>query len=171
MTVTRITGALLAAVMMVLFASPSARAAADSVQIEGVTITAQDMHQLFAVLHSAMQPNDMTVPIEVSIKKTAEMPSYDQQYHYAGVEQDAKGARVLHVWINGDLKANDQENAIAAGFMLAVTDGGYAGADLKNLYDVFAREDAQLPVNAPDPFLNRHRFAAALVRQLDLPPS
>jgi hypothetical protein len=166
----QVAGALLAALIITSYPYPKALAASDGVQIDGVTVTAQDLHQLFAALHSAMQPNDMTVPILVSLKKTAEMPSYDQQYHYAGIGQDAKGARVLHVWINSDLNATDQENAIAAGFMLAITDGGYAGTAFKSLYDVFAKKDAQLSANAPDPFLNRHRFAAALVHQLNLTP-
>ena len=170
MKVTKLTKALFAAAAITLFAFPSAQAAAtDSVQIEGVTITSQDLRQFFGALHTAMQPNDMTIPIVVSVKKTSDMPSYDPQYHYAGNRRDAKGASVFNVWINGDLKEKDQENALAAGFMLAIADGGFGGADFKKLYDVFAKEDAQIPANAPDPFLNRHRFAAALVRLLNSP--
>jgi len=145
----------------------SGLAATDSVQIEGVTLTANDMERLFAALDLALKPNDTTIPIFVAMKKATEMPSYDQRYHYVGIVQDAKGARQLHVWINGDLSGTDSENAIAAVFMLAIADGGYAGPAFKNLYDIFAKKDAQLPASAPDPFLNRHRFAAALVDQLN----
>ena len=109
----------------------------------------------------------MTVPIVVSIKKASEMPSYDRQYHYAGIGLDAKGAKAFHVWINGDLGAKDQENAISAAFLLVITDGGFAGTDFKSLYDIYAKKDSLLPAGAPDPFLNRHRFAAALVNQLN----
>jgi hypothetical protein len=166
-TIARRTGALLAVCIIALYAYSTVSAATDSVQIEGVTITADDMRRLFAALNLALKPNDSTIPILVSMKKASEMPPYDPQYHYLGISKDAKGARQMRVWINGDLSDKDSTDAIAAAFFLAIADGGYAGPAFKSLYDVFAKEDAQLSPNAPDPFLNRHRFAAALVKELN----
>jgi hypothetical protein len=158
---------LLAALILMISAYANAPAATDSVQIEGITITANDMQRLFSALDLALKPNDSTIPIFVSMKKPSEMPSYDPQYHYLGMSLDAKGSRQMHVWINSALSDKESTNAIAAAFFLAITDGGYAGPAFKSLYDVFAKEDAQLATGAPDPFLNRHRFAAALVNQLN----
>jgi len=134
---------------------------ADEIQIEGVTITSADVSQLLAALHTAMRPNDSTIPVVVSIKSPSEMPIYDQQTHYAGL-QDAAGARTMHIWVRSDLKGADAPSALLAVFALALTDGGYGGPDFKKLYDVYAAKDAQLPANAADPFLYRHKFAAAL---------
>ncbi|HEX5275097.1 MAG TPA: hypothetical protein VFW34_07465 [Candidatus Rubrimentiphilum sp.] len=165
--VARTAGALATTFLITLSLFPRAFAASDGVQIEGVTITTGDVRRLFEALRAALKPDDKTIPIIVSVKKASEMPSYDPQYHYLGISQDAKGARQMRVWLNKDLSAKDSTNAIAAAFFLAITDGGYAGPAFKTLYDVFDKEDAQLPANAPDPFLNRHRFAAALVDQLN----
>ncbi len=158
------------AILVAISSYSSAPAAADSVQIEGVTITPNDVQQLLAALHTALQPNDNTIPIHVSVKKPSEMPSYDPQSHYAGTGKDSNGARTFLVWINGGLKGKDMQDAIMSAFVLAVTDGGYAGPDFKKLYDVFAQEDAQLPAAAPDPLSNRHRFATALVKQINSTP-
>ena len=69
----------------------------------------------------------------------------------------------MYVWANADLKGTDQVKAIEAAFLLALTDGGYGGKAFKQLYDIYAAKDAQLPSDAPNPFLNRQKFAAALV--------
>lgn len=163
----RFTSVLFIAAITVLCASPGTRAAAGDVQIEGVTITGQDMSQLFGALHRALSPTDDSIHLVISIKKAEEMPSYDQQYHYAGITADSSGNRSLHVWINPDLSKQDEQNALAAGCMLAIADGGYAGTAFKSLYDIYAKKDSQLPANAPDPFMNRHRFAAAMVAEFN----
>lgn len=165
--VERLARVLFLATFIAVCSYSSAPAATDSVQIEGVTIAPKDMQLLLAALHTALQPNDNTIPILVSVKKPSEMPSYDPQSHYAGAGRDSNGARDFQVWISGDLKGKDMENAITGAFVLAVTDGGYAGPAFKKLYDVLAQEDAQLPATATDPFLNRHRFAAALIKQIN----
>ena len=140
--------------------------AGESVQIEGVTITAQDITQLLNSLHTALSPDDKTIHLVVSLKKTGEMPTYDRRWHYAGMTQVGNGTPTLSVWINSDLAGSAQENAIASAFMIALTDGGYGGPSFKKLYDFYASKDAQLPADATDPYLNRHRFADALAKML-----
>lgn len=165
----RLAKTLCVAAVIGLCSLSAASAQTSGVQIEGMTLTAADMEQLFTALSQALKPNDTTIPIFVSEKKPAEMPAYDQQSHYAGMEKGVNGSVKLFVWINGDLTGKDMDNAISSAFMLAITDGGYAGPAFKKLYDTMAQEDAQLPVGAADPFLNRHRLAAALVKQLNAP--
>jgi hypothetical protein len=48
--------------------------------------------------------------------------------------------------------------------LLALADGGYGGAAFKQLYDIEAAKDAQLPADASDPYRNRHQLAAQLVK-------
>ncbi len=96
------------------------------------------------------------------------MPAYDPQWHYAGIQEQNSGVRAMTIWINSNLKSADQQNAIEASFLLALTDGGYGGKAFKQLYDIYAAKDAQLPPDAPDPFLNRQKFAAALVNIVQL---
>ena len=166
----RLAKALWVTAVISLFSFATVSAQTNGVQIEGVTLTAKDMAQLFAALHQALQPNDTTIPIYVSVKKPAEMPIYDQQSHYAGMEKDGNGSPKFQVWLNGAVSGKEMQDAISRAFVLAITDGGYAGPAFKKLYDTFAQQDAQLPANAPDPFLNRHRFAAALLKQLNSTP-
>jgi len=167
MRLINLAAAFLGSALLGMFACPSAHAASGSVQIEGITITAQDLDQLLSAMHQALQPNDMTIPIVISVKKPPEMPTYDPLSHYAGIGVDSKGAKALQVWINADMSSKDQQNAIMAAFFLAITDGGFAGTDFKSLYDIYAKKDSLLPAGAPDPFLYRHKFAAALVKQLN----
>lgn len=145
---------------------PSVSAWANSTQIEGVTITSGDITQLLTALNTALQPNDGTIPLVVVLKSVGEMPAYDKQWHYAGIQEQKPGVKAMYVWANADLKGADQQNAIEAAFLLALTDGGYGGKAFKQLYDIYAAKDAQLPSDAPDPFLNRQKFAAALVNMV-----
>jgi hypothetical protein len=158
--------ALLAALSLPLRAQgrPSSTAPSSAVRIEGVTLTAADLDQLFRALHQALKPNDRTIPIAVHITPAADMPSYDKDSHYAGMHTDASGAHILDVWISKDLNGDALHRAIESAFLLAIADGGYAGSAFKQLYDIYAAKDAQLPANAPDPYLNRHKFAGALLR-------
>jgi hypothetical protein len=143
---------------------------ADVTQIEGVTVTNADITQLLTALHTALKPNDSTIPIIVSLKAPSEMPSYDPQWHYVGMQKEQNsGVNAMIVWVNSDLKGADQQNAIASSFLLALTDGGYGGTAFKQLYDIYAGKDAQLPSTAPDPFLNRHKFAEALAKMVQSP--
>lgn len=146
----------------------SVPALADSTQIEGVTITSADVTQLVTALHTALQPNDSTIPLVVALKPESQMPAYDKQWHYAGLQEQKPGVQAMYVWINADLKGADLQNALEAAFLLALTDGGYGGKAFKQLYDIYAAKDAQLPPDAADPFLNRQRFAAALVNMLQI---
>ncbi len=148
--------------IMVAVLSAATPARADSTQIEGVTITTSDITQLLTALHTALKPNDPTIPLEVMLKPSNEMPAYDKQWHYAGIQEKA-GVQTMFVWFSADLKGPDLQRAIEAAFLLALTDGGYGGKAFKQLYDIYAARDAQLPPDAPDPFLNRHKLAAALV--------
>jgi hypothetical protein len=163
----RATGTFFAVLTIALYAYSTASAAAQVTQIEGVSITQKDLDQLFAAFRLALKPNDHTIPILIDIKKSSEMPAYDPQYHYIGATLDAKGARTFEFWVNGDLQKADLQNAITSGVFLAITDGGYAGSAFKSLYDLYQKEDSQLPANAPDPFLRRQKFAAALVKLLN----
>lgn len=147
--------------MLLGLAHPLYARAADTT-IEGVTVTGADITQLVTALHTALKPNDSTIPILVSLKTAGEMPAYDPSWHYGGIQQ-RNGTKTMVVWLNSDLKGAEQQNAILASFLLAITDGGYGGAAFKRLYDIYAARDAQLPANAADPFLNRHKYAAALV--------
>jgi len=153
--------ALIALIAVVIGLPAPARA--DSIQIEGVTVTNADISQLFKAFHTALQPNDKTIPLVVSMKSPSEMPAYDQQWHYAGIRNENLGAPTMQVWVSDKLTGTDLQNALVAAFSLALTDGGYGGRAFKQLYDIFAAKDAQLPSNAPDPFINRQQFAAALV--------
>jgi hypothetical protein len=139
---------------------------ADSTEIEGIAITSGDVTQLLAELHTALKPNDSTIPLAVALKPASEMPPYDKQWHYAGIQEEKPGVQTMYVWINADLKGADQQNAIEAAFLLALTDGGYGGKTFKQLYDIYASKDAKLPSDTPDPFLNRQKFAAALVNMV-----
>jgi hypothetical protein len=171
---------ILAALVFVLSAAVRAQSAASptpapaasptttpaSIQIQGVTVTMADIAQLVAAVHQALQPNEMTVPIIIEAKSSTEMPSYDPVAHYVGI-QDQAGKKVMVVWLNSTDKADTFRDAKAGAFALAITDGGYAGPAFKQLYDVYAEQDAKLPANAPDPYLNRHRFASALVHVIN----
>ena len=110
----------------------------------------------------------MTVPVFIDFKKPSEMPAYDLQVHYVGIAQRA-GKKVMMIWANESQTKNLSEDAMAGAFVLAVSDGGYAGSAFKQLYDIYAAKDAQLPAGAPDPYLNRHKFAAAMVKMLNSP--
>jgi hypothetical protein len=149
-----------------LFLSVVLPAAAQTTQIEGVAITNNDVSQLMTALHTALQPNDSTIPLVVSLKPTDQMPSYDEQSHYDGMHDYKPGVKAMYVWLSKDLKGADVRNAIAAAFLLALSDGGYGGQAFKELYDICAAKDAQLPADAPDPFLNRHKLAAMLVQMV-----
>ena len=153
-------------IVMATVLGPSLAAQADSKQIEGVTITSDDISQLLKALNTALQPNDSTIPLIVVLKSAGEMPKYDRQWHYDGIKEQKPGVQAMYVWANADLKGADQRNAIEASFLLALTDGGYGGKAFKQLYDTYAAKDARLPSDAPDPFLNRQKFAAALVNMV-----
>ena len=143
---------------------------ADGTQIEGVMVTNADITRLLTALHTALTPNDSTIPIIVSLKATKDMPSYDPQWHYVGMQkQPNSGVNAMIVWISSDLKGADQQNASASSFLLALADGGYGGTAFKQLYDIYAAKDAQLPATAPDLFLNRQKFAAALAKVVQSP--
>lgn len=139
---------------------------ADSTVIEGVTITGADVKQLLTALHKALQPNDMTIPIVVELKHSSEMPAYAQQWYYDGMHEQKPGVQAMYVWISSDLKDADTQAAIASAFMLAISDGGFGGPDLKKLYDIYAAKDSQLPPGAPNPYVNRQKLAAALANIL-----
>ena len=145
-------------------------ARADATQIEGVTVTNGDVTQLLTALHTALKPNDSTIPVIVSLKAPTEMPSYDPQWHYVGIQQQQNnGVKAMVVWFNSGLKGADLQAAIVSAFLLALADGGYGGTAFKQLYDIYAAKDGQLPPNAPDPYLNRHKFAAALAKMAQSP--
>lgn len=162
------TVALAIVVSALAFLAVPARAA--GIQIEGVTVTSADITQLLKAFQTAVKPDDSTIPIIISLKAPSEMPPYDPQWHYVGIEERQNGGvKAMIVWFSSDLKGADLQNAIFSSFPLALADGGYGGTAFKQLYDIYAAKDAQLPPNAPDPYLNRHRFAAALAKMLQSP--
>lgn len=136
---------------------------AEATQIEGVTITPNDISQLLAALNTALKPNDSTIPIIISLKTAGEMPAYDPDWHYAGIQDQSSGVKAMIIWINSGLKDAALKNALTSSILLALADGGYGGKAFKQLYDIEEEKDAQLPTSAPDPFLNRRKLAAALM--------
>jgi hypothetical protein len=148
--------------------APTVAARADTTQIEGVAITVTDISTLLAALNTALKPNDATIPLFVVLKSPGEMPAYDPRWHYAGIREEKAGTKGMYVWFNKDLGGADMQSAINAAFLLALTDGGYGGPAFKQLYDIYATRDAQLPTGAADPFLNRQKFAAALAHMLQV---
>lgn len=166
----RALASLIVAVALVLAFSPAVRAQSSpsptatpaSIQIQGVTVTMADIAQLVAAMHQALQPNETTVPILIDGKTSTQMPSYDPVAHYVGIQEQG-GKKVMVIWLNAGDKGDAFRDAKAGAFALAISDGGYAGPAFKQLYDVYAAQDAQLPANAPDPYLNRHKLASALV--------
>lgn len=146
--------------------APAPTATPASIQIQGVTVTMADIAQLVAAMHQALQPNDTTVPIVIVGKKPAEMPSYDPVAHYVGIQEQG-GKKVMVIWVNSGAKGDTLRAAKAGALALAISDGGYAGPAFKQLYDVYSAQDAQLPANAPDPYLNRHKLASALVHVIN----
>lgn len=160
-----VTGVALVIVVSALGLLPQP-ARADATQIEGVTVTNADITQLLTALHTALKPNDSTIPVVVSLKAPSEMPAYDPQWHYVGIQEQQGGVKAMVVWFNSGLKGADLQTAITTAFLLAITDGGYAGTAFKQLYDIYSAKDAQLPANVSDPYLNRHKFAAALAKMV-----
>lgn len=61
-------------------------ALAQSVEIEGVAITSADIAQLRSSLAIALKPNDLTIPVVIEWKRPNEMPPYEKQWHYDGVQ-------------------------------------------------------------------------------------
>ena len=117
---------------------------------------------MLGTLARALKLRDATIPLIVSTKPPADMPTFNKQWHYAGTRAKL-AVREMHVWINETLKGADRENAIKAGVLVALADGGYFGAEYKHHYDIGAAKDAQLPADALDPFLNRRKYADTLV--------
>lgn len=155
--------AIIIAAVLTLATSASAHATA----IDGVDISSADITQLLTALHTALKPNDSTIPIVVGVKPATDMPAYAKQWYYARI-QDKDGTRTMHVWFSNDLKGSDQERALEAGFLLALAAGGYGGKVFKQLYDLSAAKDAQLPSDASNPFINRQQLATKLVDLLQL---
>jgi len=150
-------------ILLAFLASHSAAIA----QTEGastVSISKDDIAQLLSALHTALKENDTTIPIVVSLKAPSEMPAYDPKSHYAGSTND--GSVKLHVWIANDLKGPEMEQALEQSFILAVADGGYAGPNIKKLYDESAQKDARLPAGAADPYANRHKLGQMLSQMI-----
>ena len=114
-------------------------------------------------MRQALKPGEKTIPVVIETKSSGDMPAYDKQWHYAGIAPSKAGTQEMHIWINGELQGSDLENAKTAALLLAVSDGNYAGSAFKQLYDVYAAKDAQLPPNSPDPYLYRHKLATALL--------
>jgi hypothetical protein len=136
--------------------------AAQTTEIAGVAITHDDIQQFLTALNKALQPNDMTVPVIVGFKPSSEMPSYDKLVHYDGIHTTKSGTQAMYIYISKDAKSDAYKDALIAAIALAVIDGGYAGKAWKQVYDVCAARDAQLPADAPDPYLNRHKLGTDL---------
>jgi hypothetical protein len=130
--------------------------------IEGVTLTDADVKQLLTAMHTALKPNDNTIPITVQLKPAGQMPAYAPDWYYAGITTSSAGVKTLNVWTNAALEGTALQNALEASFLLALCDGGYGGTNFKQLYDVEAAKDAQLPAGSPNPFLNRQKMGVAL---------
>ena len=56
------------------------RIPAMAAEIDGVEITKADVTQLLSALHVALKPNDMTIPLVVSLKQPSDMPVYSRQW-------------------------------------------------------------------------------------------
>lgn len=145
----------------------AAAASANATEIDGVDVSSADITQLLTAMHIALKPNDSTIPIVVGVKPATDMPAYAKQWYYAGI-QEKDGTRTMHVWFSADLKGADLQRALEAGFLLALADGGYGGKAFKQLYNLSAAKDAQLPSDASNPFVNRQQLATKLVDMLQI---
>jgi hypothetical protein len=148
-----------------IFLALTLPAAAQTTEIAGVAITHDDVKLFLVAMDKALKPNDMTIPIIISSKPASEMPIYDKQIHYDGIHTTTSGAHVMYIYVSKDW--NPDTRGFIAPIALAVIDGGYAGKAWKELYDVCAARDAQLPTGAPDPYLNRHKLGNALEALID----
>jgi len=112
----------------------------------------------------ALRPNDNTIPLQLTLKTAAEMPSYDPDFHYAGTVAGKDGRQWLDLWINrSSFNGGPPPAAMTMAILLALADGGYGGPAFKQLYDICASQDAALPTNASDPFLNRRKLSNGLL--------
>ncbi|HEY5257245.1 MAG TPA: hypothetical protein VIJ12_02600 [Candidatus Baltobacteraceae bacterium] len=135
-----------------------------SVQVDGVTISAADVTRLQNALVVALRPNDNTIPLQLTLKTAAEMPPYDSDFHYAGTVAGKDGHQWLDLWVNrGSFNGGPPPVAMTMAILLALADGGYGGPAFKQLYDTCAKQDAALPADAPDPFLNRRKLSNGLL--------
>lgn len=152
-----------------LFALPATSYGDDVLTVQTgdrtITVNQNDLRQLLNALHTALSPADNKVM--VALKKPSEMPSYAPDWYYAGLTPGSNGAGpAITVWVRDDLKGDIAESAMAKSFMLGLMDGNYAGTDMKQLYDAYAKLDAAQGPNAPNPFVNRQKLADALQKAL-----
>lgn len=136
--------------------------AVTSMQLDGVTFTTGEMLRLFAGFHAALDPQDKSVHLLVTSTSPAEMPPYDPQWHYGGVQVRPDGTPAITIWIVQGIPKASIERAIEAGVFLGLADSGYCGSKWKALYDQSAAADARLGANAADPFVNRRALALQL---------
>ena len=147
-----------------------AAGSADSLQLYGVSVSDADMKSMLMALHHALQPNDDTVLVTISLKTADEMPAYARDWHYAGTDQK-DGKPNVHVWLVKDLQRAAMQHAVLASFMLGLADAGYAGTTWKKIYDGAAAADSALGVSATDPYVNRRRLAEEMARLVESDPS
>jgi hypothetical protein len=133
-----------------------------SLKFDGVTFTAAEMLRLFAGFHAALDPLDKSVHLIVTSTSPAEMPRYDPQWHYGGVQVRSDGTPAITIWVVEGIPKVSIGPAIEAGVLLGLADSGYCGPKWKALYDQSAAADAQLAANAADPFVNRRALALQL---------
>lgn len=153
-----------------LFACPAQSFASAAITMQAgskiVEITGDDIHQLQTAMHTALATD--AIKVHVTLKKASEMPAYAPDWYYAGLSSDSAAADrpQINVWIRADLKGSDQQHAIEESIMLGLMDGNYAGAGMKEAYDLYANLDANLGANAANPVLNRQKLAVALQKAL-----
>lgn len=135
-------------------------------QIDGVNITQDDEVQLLTAMHTALKPNDDTIPIRLAVKSAADMPAYAKVSYYAGSQESKPGVRIMNVWVNGDANGPERLAALESSFFLALSDGGYGGTTFKELYDNAAAKDALLPPGTANPYANRQKLGKELVDEL-----
>ncbi|MGA8574117.1 MAG: tetratricopeptide repeat protein [Candidatus Cybelea sp.] len=152
------------ALIAAINAPPPKTPVVTSVQVDGITFSAGDILRLFAGLRAALDPNDKSVHLLVTSASAAEMPSYDPQWHYGGVQMRPDGTPAIALVIAQGIAQASIQRAIEAGVLLGLADSGYCGPKWKALYDQAAAADAKLGANAPDPFVNRRALALQLAQ-------
>jgi tetratricopeptide (TPR) repeat protein len=136
---------------------------ASSISFGEMTFTGPELLRLFAGLHAALDPKDKSVHVIIISKSPSEMPAYDREWHYDGVQVRSDGTPAITLWVTSGLSQAAVERAVEAGLFLGLADSGYCGEKWKKLYDATSAADAKLGTNAADPFANRRALALQLV--------
>jgi hypothetical protein len=127
--------------------SPAPTSSSNEVQFTGHDV---------ATLLKATQDADTSpnITLRLLAKNPSEMPAYDPVAHFAGIDAASKAALIWMVQPYPS-KTGDGAWALRSAMELACMATGFAGPRWKQIYDQLASQDAALPADAPNPYLNR----------------